>query len=216
MHTNTNTTATDTATTKVFVFDNDTGEFLREEDTFLCPIKKVPLLPPNGTFSAPPPDIPPSYVAAFGENKWHVIPDNRGKTVFDLETRRFLCNPYLGVLPPNEILVDKAVEEEYRNYPYHFEVTPNSFRRLSEEEIARVDVIEAQKEKRWQRDILLSKSDWMISRATDQNNNLEVQLLRNYRQYLRDFTARENWGQLTIDDFQQFTASQESSTKESQ
>jgi hypothetical protein len=216
MHTITNTSPTDTAITKVFIFDNDTGEFLREEDPFLCPIRKVPLLPPNGTFSAPPPDIPSNHVAAFWENRWHVVPDNRGKTVFDLETQSFLCNPYLGVLPPNEILVDEATEVEYRKFPYHFEVTPNTLRRLSDEEITRVDVIEAQEEKRWQRDILLSKSDWMISRVTDQNNHSEVQLLRNYRQYLRDFTARENWEQLPIDDFQQFTASQESSTEEKQ
>ena len=69
---------------KVYLYDDETKEFLREEEAFVDPLetkkqgKKVYLLPANATFKQPK-ETKRGKAIVFNGEEWVLVDDNRGK-----------------------------------------------------------------------------------------------------------------------------------------
>jgi hypothetical protein len=80
----------------------------------------------------------------------------------------------------------------------------------SEEEIAAIIVEEIKLAKRQERDAMFSTVDWKVARAEDATRLQvydgcdEIRDFARYRQYLRDFTKRQDWWTLPILPYDEF------------
>lgn len=195
---------------QVYIFDSDSGEFLRGEDIFLCPVSGGPLLPSNGTFLPPPQDIPPNRVAVFRNGGWALVDDFRGQRKFDIQTKRFSTVTAIGPLPQTHVIVDGDTEQEYREHPDHFVVTDNIYR-LGQDEISRKEAQKEQNRNRHRRENMFAVADWRMQRAMDNGDLDEQQWIRYYRNFLRDFTKQYRWWELTIPSLEEFIKEKEQS-----
>lgn len=87
----------------IYNLSADTSEYIGKGDCF---IPAHTGLPAWSTDIAPP-DTPASYVAVFNNNdqKWSVVEDHRGKTVYDIQTGQAISVGLLGALPDNVVSV---------------------------------------------------------------------------------------------------------------
>ena len=182
---------------KVYIFDTETREFLGEEDVFLCPITEGPLLPTNGTFLPPPQNIPPNHVPVFRNNTWELVDDFRGQRKFDPQTKRISTVTAIGPLPQTHVIIPKATEREYLEHPDHFVVTDNIYR-LGEDEISKMEVRKKRDRKSHERRNMFATADWRMQRAVDTGDADDISRIREYRNYLRDFTNNDNWWEIPI------------------
>jgi hypothetical protein len=53
-----------------YLFDEEMGKCIGQEDIFLCPAKLVPLCSANGTFIALPKEVLPYHMAIFKNGTW--------------------------------------------------------------------------------------------------------------------------------------------------
>jgi hypothetical protein len=204
---------------QVYIFDSDSGEFLRGEDIFLCPVTGGPLLPPNGTFIPPPQHIPPSRVAVFRDGRWVLVDDFRGQRKFDPRTKQFSNVTTIGPIPQSHVIVDGDTEREYMEHPDHYVATNTAFSKRSDEEIAAIDREDARYHRRNDRDAMLSSVDWKVCREQDairlnisEHEAADTILhLARYRQYLRDFTKQEDWWDIPIPSLEEFIKEREQS-----
>ncbi len=94
----------------VYVYDEETKEFLREEEAFIDPLEtkkqggKVYLLPANATFEKPF-DKQHGKAVVFNGSSWTLIDDNRGKfTIKDNQVEEIkTLDPVEKVLTDEEI-----------------------------------------------------------------------------------------------------------------
>ncbi|MDM3007568.1 MULTISPECIES: tail fiber assembly protein [unclassified Citrobacter] len=87
----------------IYNLSADSGEFIGKGDGF---IPAHTGLPAWSTDIAPP-DTPAGHVAVFNNNdqKWSVVEDHRGKTVYDIQTGQAISIESLGSLPDNVVSV---------------------------------------------------------------------------------------------------------------
>lgn len=95
---------------KVYLYDDETKEFLREEEAFIDPLEtqskgeNVYLLPANATFEKPF-DKQDGKAVVFNSSSWTLIDDNRGKfTIKDNQIEEIkTLDPVEKVLTDEEI-----------------------------------------------------------------------------------------------------------------
>lgn len=87
----------------IYNLSADTGEFIGKGDGF---IPAHTGLPAWSTDIAPP-EAPAGHVAIFNDNdqKWSVVEDHRGKTVYEIYTGQAIEINQLGALPDNVVSV---------------------------------------------------------------------------------------------------------------
>ena len=95
----------------VYIYDEETKEFLREEDAFLDPLETqlkgedVYLLPANATFEKPL-DKEDGKAIVFDGSTWKLVDDNRGKyTIKDNQMQEITT-----LDPVEKVLTDDEVE----------------------------------------------------------------------------------------------------------
>lgn len=88
-------------TIRVFNLSADTCEFIGTGDAWL-PAHTG--LPANCTHIAPP-DIPEGRAAVFSQNKWSLVRDYRGETVYRTDTGQAVFITSLGDLPPDTTVI---------------------------------------------------------------------------------------------------------------
>jgi hypothetical protein len=100
-------------------------------------------------------------------------------------------------------IVEADMEQDYLSYLDHFTVTDN-INPLSDGEIEHLAMKKNQHRKRRERNSLLCDTDWRMLQAMNTSNSEEMETLRRYRKYFRDFTYNNNWYQDIILTCQQF------------
>lgn len=96
---------------KVYLYDDETKEFLREEEAFVDPLetkkqgKKVYLLPANATFKEPK-ETKQGKAIVFNGEEWVFVDDNRGKyTIKDNQIQEIKT-----LEPVERILTDEEIK----------------------------------------------------------------------------------------------------------
>jgi hypothetical protein len=196
---------------KVYMFDRDTREYLREEDAFIDPINGTELCPANGTFVPPIPsdELPPNHAQIYINDAWQVVPDYRGTSVYDLNAKQFTTVTQLGELPATHVPVDGDTKRDYLAHMDHYSVTDTEFTKLNAQQIAEVEQEHAKQQKISEREAMFATVDWRAMRYSDQLllgiiPSDDASLLARYRQYLRTFDGQEHWWTLPIKTFEEF------------
>jgi hypothetical protein len=198
---------------KVYMFDIETREFLKEEDAFVEPVRGQDVNAINATLFPPLPNVPKGYVQVFKRGAWMAVQDHRHKRAFDIENKRFHTISQLGNVPKGHVLVDGDTEREYREHPDHFVVTETSLSKRNQDEIDIIDLEDAKRRKREARDAMLLSTDWKVFRAEDAirlyglndlDGDEKIHHLAQYRQYLRDFTNQDTWWEAPILSLEEF------------
>jgi hypothetical protein len=189
---------------KVYIFNPETREYVGEEYAFVEPVNGSDLCLPNGTFFEPFSYVPSGHSQVFHGGAWRIVPDFRGRTAFDTTTQQFETITQLGNIPDSKIIVDDATKQDYLAHPSYYVVTETSLAKRSDGEIADINIEEAARVKRRERNAMFSTVDWKIARAEDAtrlhlyDGYNEILDCARYRQYLRDFTKHQDWWTLPI------------------
>ncbi|WOJ29325.1 tail fiber assembly protein [Citrobacter koseri] len=90
-------------TIKIYNLRADTSEFIGGGDAYIPAHTGLPAY----CTDIEPPEAPAGHVAVFDDNeqKWDVVEDHRGKTVYDIQTGQAISIESLGSLPDNVVSV---------------------------------------------------------------------------------------------------------------
>lgn len=90
-------------TIKIYNLRADTSEFIGGGDAYIPAHTGLPAY----CTDIEPPEAPAGHVAVFDDNeqKWDVVEDHRGKTVYDIQTGQAISIESLGALPDNVVSV---------------------------------------------------------------------------------------------------------------
>ena len=108
----------------VYIYDVETGEYLRKEEAFIDPMaterlgEDVFLIPGDGTELEPPEvNKAKKEIAIFRDGKWEITHDYRGSEIYDLKTGEVSICDYIGELKEAQF-VKKTDRKDFSVAPY--------------------------------------------------------------------------------------------------
>lgn len=183
---------------QVYHYDEETKEFLYEEEAFIDPLEtelkgeNVYLLPANATFEKPL-EKEEGKAVVFDGDTWQLVDDNRGK--FTIKDGSIQEIKTLGAV--ERILTDKEVEKINKGELI-----------IDGSDLREKNVEELQAEVRAVRNSYLEKyvDPKQLVLVWDGLSEEERQLYADYRTYLLDYTELEGWylqNPKTLDEWKQ-------------
>ncbi len=185
---------------KIYFYDQDTHEYLGQDNAFLDPLetkrqrKEIYLLPANATFELPL-EEKEGYARIF-QKSWQYVADNRGKKAVNTERGLFTID-YLGERQRDTLITAELKKD-----------LDEGRKIIRNGAIIDKPIEDKKAEMRLKRDILLLSTDKMMLEdypLTDE----EREQYRQYRKYLRDIPKAEEFPELEVKTFEEWSAQQD-------
>lgn len=183
---------------KVYLYDEDTKEYIQEEEALLDPLeskvqkKNIYLIPANVTTKEPLP-AKEGYAVIFKNDDWAYTPDNRGKKAINKERGVFNID-YVGINSE-----DTLITEEIQSKIDSGELV------IQDNQIVEKTKEMKEQEVRHIRDAYLSLTDrYMLPDFPIEENKREN--YAEYRKYLRNIPENEAFPNLTVLTFDEWSA----------
>lgn len=165
----------------IYITDTETNEYIREEQAFICPKTKEPLLPAGGYTDAPPKATKGKAIIR-GKAGWELVDDYRGKTIYSTSDKTEDTQKGLGAIKDGFTLLKPSGYEEWGEWDGE---------KWAENKELKKEALKIQK--RAERDQALNSTQWLVDRHFEEIektlSEAQYQDLLQYRQGLRDLPS---------------------------
>lgn len=193
---------------KIYIFDIYTKEYLRAEEPTYDPRGGHIMVPSNGTTSRPG-KTEDKQVAVWTGTAWRIMSDFRGMKQVNIDTKSISVVTSIGDLPARQQLVTDQEAQEITEHPDYYTIADDILVRLSDAEIAIININKKQELKIQERTARFDDVDWRECRYNDEVRlgvplTDDINKISRYRQYLRNFDQQADWWNLEILTYEEF------------
>lgn len=193
---------------KIYIFDIYTKEYLRAEEPTYDPRGGHIMVPSNGT-TVKPGNPADNQVAVWNGTSWKITSDFRGMKQVNIDTKMISTVSDVGDLAARQQLVTEQEAQEITEHPDYYTIKEDVLVRLSDAEIAIININKKQVIKIQERTERFSDVDWRECRYNDETRlglpiTDDINKISRYRQYLRDFDQQADWWNLEILTYEEF------------